>query len=470
MPSLPLDEFMLEVSNSQPSTELETARASKRFFPALRASTATAQSGRHTQGAVSAKPKRTRPKRQMMNVTSIGESKLLGIQDDELLSMQRHTIVSHMRGFPLGLRTDSSNMDPLLGWRAGVSMMALNLQTPDLPTQLHYALFELSGGHGYVLKPAQMRQGLVWPPARETVMRVSLNVISLHHLPARGEQRPDTKTGRHARCHDFTCSANLSGTSVPPKASAASVSSPSVQLEVHSIGGFCCVSDSAQPKVSQVTSSFRTRTVIGNGLAAEFGQVVHCLAAEPRETILRLVVLDGDAEVACETAVLGALREGYRCFQLRHKGTGTRIQLCSLLVHIAVGEERNVWAEGDMLRRLLEQQKEKNQRQRERIKKLKAKLQADDELTASEDDTDASSDDHEHSSLPRASQILLRRSKSATAFSATPKKVVIRVTDCAQRQSSPRSRPQNDEAWDDADEPSAASDDEVEDKTASTRV
>lgn len=69
--------------------------------------------------------------------------------------------------------------------------------------------------------------------------------------------------------------------------------------------------------------------------------------------------------------------------QLRHKGTGTRIQLCSLLVHIAVGEERNVWAEGDMLRRLLDQQKEKNQRQRERIKKLKAKLEANDEVIKS---------------------------------------------------------------------------------------
>ena len=80
MPSLPLDEFMLDVNDAPPSIELETTRATKRFLPSLRASTATAHSGTHTHAAVSAKTTRRRQKRQMMNVTSIGESKLLGIQ------------------------------------------------------------------------------------------------------------------------------------------------------------------------------------------------------------------------------------------------------------------------------------------------------------------------------------------------------------------------------------------------------
>ena len=41
-------------------------------------------------------------------------------------------------------------------------MAALNLQTNDLPTQLHHALFELNGGRGYVLKPQL-------PPRGETL-------------------------------------------------------------------------------------------------------------------------------------------------------------------------------------------------------------------------------------------------------------------------------------------------------------
>ena len=172
--------------------------------------------------------------------------------------MQHRTQLSHGRSFPLGLRTDSSNMDPTKSWGAGVQMAALNLQTTScrmdahgtdvvggLATQLHYALFELNGGHGYVLKPAEMRApDGAWPPARQTVRRVTFTLISLHHLPTRGEQRPATKQGKHAACHAFT---SLSGTSAPPKEA---VRSPSIQLEVHPIGGFACVSEHVHPKAS----------------------------------------------------------------------------------------------------------------------------------------------------------------------------------------------------------------------------
>ena len=44
---------------------------------------------------------------------------------------------------------------PQAAWRAGVQMVALNLQTNDAPVQLHDALFRGSGG--YVLKPAALR-------------------------------------------------------------------------------------------------------------------------------------------------------------------------------------------------------------------------------------------------------------------------------------------------------------------------
>ena len=78
------------------------------------------------------------------------------------------------------------------------------LQTNDLATQLHHALFELDGGFGYVLKPPELRGGVssgggglspqpgpgapqpgepaptpaaplaVWPPAREHATRFEL--------------------------------------------------------------------------------------------------------------------------------------------------------------------------------------------------------------------------------------------------------------------------------------------------------
>ena len=54
-----------------------------------------------------------------------------------------------------GLRVSSSNYSPLRAWRSGAQCVALNLQTNDLPTQLHHAFFE--GSQGYVLKPLGMR-------------------------------------------------------------------------------------------------------------------------------------------------------------------------------------------------------------------------------------------------------------------------------------------------------------------------
>ena len=49
-------------------------------------------------------------------------------------------------------------MSPLAAWREGVHAVALNLQTNDLPSQLHHALFKLGSGSGFVLKPLAMRQ------------------------------------------------------------------------------------------------------------------------------------------------------------------------------------------------------------------------------------------------------------------------------------------------------------------------
>ena len=81
---------------------------------------------------------------------------------------------------------------------------------------------------------------------------------------------------------------------------------------------------------------------------------VHCLAAEPHETFLRVAVEDeDDDEVAFETAVLGRLRPGYRVLQLRSR-LGTRIELCYLFVRISRGEEDHQWgAMADELRHVI---------------------------------------------------------------------------------------------------------------------
>ena len=309
-----------------------------------------------------------------MGVLSIKEAKFLALRHeaDRWSTLQQRASKRMVRLYPSALRTDSSNPDPLLPWTMGVQMVALNLQVNDLPTQLHHALFALGGGLGYVLKPAELRgPGEDFPPAREVVTRLALRIISLHQLPTAGERRPHT-AGRRAASHEHV--RHLTDSSVPTKASAAAVSSPSVRVELHALAGFCCASEAERPTGSDIPTQFKTAPVRGNGLAAYYGDTVHCIAAEPLSTVLRVVVVDGESEVAYETAVLGALRTGYRCFQLRQPRTGTRIELCSLLVHIEATEEPHLWAEAETLRKQVMRQQVALDEQAARIRALEAEL------------------------------------------------------------------------------------------------
>ena len=79
---------------------------------------------------------------------------------------------------------------------------------------------------------------------------------------------------------------------------------------------------------------------VGNGMNVAIKRTVHCIAAEPHATFLRVGIADGREEVAYETAVLGRLRRGYRVLQLRSQ-LGTRIELCYLFVRIIFGSMPN---------------------------------------------------------------------------------------------------------------------------------
>lgn len=74
-------------------------------------------------------------------------------------ALYMHNMKYLMRVYPNGSRISSNNFDPLLYWKRGVQMAALNWQTFDLGMQMNYAMFD--GGpdsSGYVLKPIEGRQ------------------------------------------------------------------------------------------------------------------------------------------------------------------------------------------------------------------------------------------------------------------------------------------------------------------------
>jgi hypothetical protein len=300
-----------------------------------------------------------RPPRDFSHVRSLRETKLWGLLErhvsvaaargerEEVAAMevQRLTGLCLFRVYPKGTRMLSDNFDPLRCWASGVSLVALNLQTNDLPSQLHHALFALQGGSGYVLKPPEMRAWPpLWPPERTQLGLISLQLHSLFMLPTRREHRPDVRTGPAAASHTFV--PWLSGE--PSPAQAGVVSSPSLSVELHAIGGFCCVSTEL-PAPKNASTHCTIDGVVGNGLAAHFNATVHCLAAEPMQTVLRLVVLDGEHKATYEAVVLGALRPGYRCLQLRSRH-GTYIELCHLLVHVSIGHVPNEWTSTHELR------------------------------------------------------------------------------------------------------------------------
>ena len=106
-------------------------------------------------------------------------------------ALYRHNMRYMMRVYPNGARINSSNFDPLVYWKRGVQMAALNWQTFDLGMQLNQAMFD--GGadqSGYVLKSIGFREFQVMPNSAEDwstkrerkVVNFSIDVISAQQL------------------------------------------------------------------------------------------------------------------------------------------------------------------------------------------------------------------------------------------------------------------------------------------------
>lgn len=110
---------------------------------------------------------------------------------DEKMALDLHNMRYLMRVYPDGTRLASSNFDPLIYWRRGVQMSALNWQTFDLGMQLNRAMFDGSrDASGYVLKPSELRDIQVRPfdlaiaegKKERHVVSFSVDVLSAQQL------------------------------------------------------------------------------------------------------------------------------------------------------------------------------------------------------------------------------------------------------------------------------------------------
>ncbi len=115
---------------------------------------------------------------------------------DTKAQLEKHNMRYLMRVYPSGYRIHSTNPDPLVFWRRGVQMMALNWQTYDLPMQMNEAMFASGSDKlGYVLKPRELREPLsiqeeISEPSihglgriQKKLIRFSVDIISAQQLP-----------------------------------------------------------------------------------------------------------------------------------------------------------------------------------------------------------------------------------------------------------------------------------------------
>jgi len=193
-----------------------------------------------------------------------------------------------------------------------------------------------------------------WPLPCDTLDRTTVEIISLHNLPKRSEQRPRLD-GSLWQCHKYA--PELTGPMVGPDN--LEPSRPLLSVHVHAIGGFCAVTNTL-PFRRYLPPWHITISPQINGMNATFHQKVHCIASESHSTFLRLGVVDSTSrhEVAYEVAVLGRLRRGFRVLQLR-SSYGTRIELAYLFVKISFARQKNIWPTARQLRgQLREEQPE----------------------------------------------------------------------------------------------------------------
>ncbi|XP_018122576.1 1-phosphatidylinositol 4,5-bisphosphate phosphodiesterase delta-1 isoform X1 [Xenopus laevis] len=123
-------------------------------------------------------------------MSSISENKALKLASESGNKFIKHNTRQLSRIYPDGMRTDSSNYNPVEMWNVGCQIVALNFQTPFAEMDTYQGRFQDNGACGYVLKPQFLRQsdsrfnprsiqdGEWWTPKKLHIM-----VISGQQLP-----------------------------------------------------------------------------------------------------------------------------------------------------------------------------------------------------------------------------------------------------------------------------------------------
>ena len=246
-------------------------------------------------------------------------------------ALYRHNMRYLMRVYPNGGRITSSNFDPLVYWKRGVQMAALNWQTFDTGMQLNQAMFD--GGtaqSGYVLKPLEGRQIQLLPnlSADDCVGKRPRKKITFEIEVVSAQQLMRPWSFGEKRTLD-----------------------PYVEVEVFLADDKRNKTDGAANTTAQdVQLKHRTKIVRGNGFNPEFNQsfVFDVTTKYPDLIFVRWSVKladkgynDKTAPLATFTAKLSNLKQGYRTIPLLDH-SGDRFLFSTLFCKIRKGPVTDV--------------------------------------------------------------------------------------------------------------------------------
>ncbi|CAK9278108.1 unnamed protein product [Sphagnum jensenii] len=113
---------------------------------------------------------------------SLSEPQLEKVVEESPELLVKFTQRNIVRVYPSGMRVDSSNYSPILGWTHGAQMVALNMQGYGKHLWLLHGFFKANGGCGYVKKPDFLlemgKDGEVFDPLKprpvKTILKVKL--------------------------------------------------------------------------------------------------------------------------------------------------------------------------------------------------------------------------------------------------------------------------------------------------------
>ncbi|XP_055346908.1 1-phosphatidylinositol 4,5-bisphosphate phosphodiesterase delta-1-like [Paramacrobiotus metropolitanus] len=216
-------------------------------------------------------------------MSSLSETKSLSLIQESRSGLISHTRRQLVRIYPDGLRTDSSNYDPIPMLHAGCQIVALNYQDRRAETQVYKAMFRDNGGCGYLLKPEYLRSEDMDPDEynnRIIPIKLRITVISAQQLP-----KPDGIDG-----HDIT--------------------DPYVTLQIYG-----CARDCKKEK---------TKYIRNNGFNPSWEETFTFTIHDQEMAVMRFEVKDFETSsvnevIAHYTIPVTSMKEGYRHVELFDK-------------------------------------------------------------------------------------------------------------------------------------------------------